>query len=90
MRRQLLAGGVKREPGHLLLREHVPEAEFDAQPAVGLCLHVAGDQRLRVDRRANRRSAAPPAADCGVWMKARLVDRREQAGALEIAGDDFG
>ena len=46
MRRQFCRRVVIGEAGHLLLGEHVPQPELDPQPAVGLRLHRAGDQRL--------------------------------------------
>ena len=48
MRRQLAGGAVKAVPCDLLLRQHVPQAELDAQ-AVALEVGAAGGQRLGAD-----------------------------------------
>ena len=67
----------------------VPEAEFGLQAAVALPGHAAGHQRLRVDGlpvlELRRGVDVDDALDVG-----GLIDRREQAAALEIVGDDLG
>ena len=78
------------QAGQLLLGEHVPQAELDLEPAVGLRLDGAGDQRLRVDQRASRRSAAARASPRSLSMKACGIERLEQAGALEIGATPPG
>ena len=71
----------------LLAGERVPQPELGAQPPVGLLGDAAGDQRLRVDDlpvlEARRGIGVADLLDEGA-----LVDRREQAGALEVGGDD--
>ena len=73
--------------GQLLAGERVPQPELGAQPPVGLLRDAAGDQRLRVDDlpvlEARGRVGIGDLLDEGA-----LVDRREQAGAPEIVGDD--
>ena len=73
-------------PGELLAGEHIPQPELRLQTAVGLTGDAAGDQRLRVDGapigEARQRVDVGDALDVG-----RRIDRREQAGALEIGGD---
>ena len=72
----------------LLAGDHVPQAEFGLEPAIGLPRHPAGDQRLRVDGlpvlELRRDVDIVDALDEG-----RLVDRRKQARALQIVGDDL-
>ena len=87
MRRQL-SGVVKYcWPVELLAGEHVPQPEFGLEPSVALPRDAAGDQRLRVDRapvgKARQRVGVGDLLDIG-----RRIDRREQAGALQIVGDD--
>ena len=74
--------------GELLAGEHVPQPEFGLEPAVGLPRHRSGHQRLRID-------GAPIGkvrhrVDAGdVLDESRRIDRREQAAALQIGGDDL-
>jgi hypothetical protein len=72
----------------LLAREHVPQPEFGAHAPVALARDAAGHQRLRVDR------APVGEARHGIRVDDILdegggVDRCEQAGAPQIAGDDL-
>jgi hypothetical protein len=70
-------------------REHVPQPELRLHAAVGLPRDAAGHQRLRVDGlpvlEARHRVDVDDLLEVGL-----LVDRREQAGAAQIAGDDAG
>ena len=74
--------------GELLAGDHVPQPELDLEPAVALARDAAGDQRLRVDRapvgKARQRVEARDLLDVG-----RRIDRREQAGAAQVGGDDL-
>ncbi len=73
----------------LLAGEHVPQPELGLHPAVRLAGHAAGDQRLGID------DAPVLEARRGVRIGDLLdeggrVDRGEQAGAAQVAGDDLG
>src|SRR3569833_2111734 len=72
----------------LLPGEHVPQAEFRFEAAIALAGDTSGDQRLRVDGapvgKARHRVRIGDLLDEG-----RRVARREQARALELAGDDL-
>src|SRR6185295_2649563 len=82
-------GGRERETRHLLLRDDIPQPEFDAQLAIGLRLHVAGHERLRIDD-APIAEARHRLERLRSLNERALIDRREQAGAFEIARDDGG
>ena len=74
--------------GHLLAGKSVPQPVLGADAAIGLLADAAGDQRLRIDHlpvvEARRGVRARYLFDEGA-----LVDRREQAGPLQVGGDDF-
>ena len=80
-RRAVRLVGEELLADQLLAGKRVPQAEFGAQPAVGLLGDAAGDQSLRVDHlpvlEARRGVGVGDLLDEGA-----LVDRREQAGAL--------
>ena len=88
MRRQLSGRGEVLLAGELLAGAHVPQPELDLEPPVALARDAAGDQRLRVDRlpvgKARQRVEARDLLDEG-----RRIDRREQAGAPQVGGDDL-
>ena len=77
------------QAGHLVLGEHIPQAEFDPQPTVGLKLGRAVYKGLGVDQtpvgEARRGLQAEQVLDEGA-----LVDRPEQARALQIRGNHPG
>ncbi len=89
MRRQL-SGVVKYcWPDCCWPANHVPEAELRAQPSVALPRHAAGNQRLRIDRAPVREFRR----DIGIGYLFDIggrIDRREQAGAAQVVGDDAG
>ena len=72
--------------GELLGGGHIPQPEFRLQPAVALARDAAGDQRLGVDGapigKPRQRVDVRDPLDIG-----RGIDRREQAGALQVGGD---
>ena len=75
--------------GELLAGEHVPEPELGLQAAVALAGDASGGKRLRVD-------GAPigkvrHGVNAGDFLEeGGGIDRREQAAALEVGGDDLG
>ena len=72
----------------LLAGEHVPQPELGLQPPVALARDAAGDQRLRVDGAPVGK--ARHGVDVGdLFDEGRRIDRREQAAALQIVGDDL-
>ena len=74
--------------GELLAGEHVPQPELGVQPPVALPRDAAGDERLRIDGapvgEARHRVDAGDRFDEGGG-----IDRREQAAALQVRGDDL-
>ena len=74
--------------GELLAGEHVPEPELGLQPPVALAGDASGRKRLRVD-------GAPVGkvrhgVNAGDFLEeGGGIDRREQAAALEVRGDDL-
>src|SRR6266566_1498627 len=74
--------------GELLARKHVPQTKFGLEPPVGLAREPAGEKGLGVDGapvlEARDRVGIDDALDVGGG-----VDRREQAGAFEVVGDDL-
>ena len=81
--------GEELHADQLLAGKCVPQAELGAQTSVALLRDAAGDQRLRVD------DLPVLEARCGVGVgdlldERALVDRREQAGTLQIGRDDAG
>ena len=88
MRRQL-SGVVKYcWPASCWPGEHVPQPEFGFEPAVALARDPPGRQRLRVDGAPIGKSRH--GVNVGdFFKKGRRIDRREQAAALEVAGDDL-
>src|SRR6185437_10701535 len=74
--------------GQLLARGYIPKTEFRFQAPVALPGHATGHQRLRVDGlpvlELRRGIDVDDLVDVG-----RLVDRCEQAAALEVVGDDL-
>ena len=89
MRRKL--SGVEKYcwPVSWVAAEHVPQPELGLDAAVALAGDAAGDQRLGVDGapvgKARRHVGIGDLFDEGGG-----IDRREQAAALEIRGDDLG
>ena len=79
----------ERQAGHLLLRQHVPQAELDSQAAIGLLRDGAADQRIGIDQApvAETRHALQIA---GVLDESGAIDRPEQSRTLEIGGNDRG
>ena len=74
--------------GELLVGGDVPQPEFRFQPAVALPGDAAGDQRLGVDGAPV--GEARQSVDVGDPLEIGLrIDRREQAGALQVGGDDL-
>ncbi len=74
--------------GLLAAAEHVPQPEFGLEAAVGLAGDAAGDERLGVDRAPVGKSRR----DVGVGDlldEGGRIDRREQAAAPKVAGDDL-
>ena len=72
----------------LLARGDIPQPELGLEATVTLPRHATGDQRLRVDalpvRKLRRR------IDVGNLLdESCLIDRRKQAAALEVIGDDL-
>jgi len=67
----------------------VPQAELRVQTAVAPAGHAAGDQGLRVDTFPARKLRRGVDID-DLFDEGRLIDRREQAAALQIIGDDLG
>ena len=72
----------------LLAGEHVPQANVGAEPAVRLPVDASDHERLRVDRapvgKARHRVEVGDFLDIGGG-----IDRREQARALQVGGDDL-
>ena len=77
------------EAVELLLGKGVPQPEAHLQAAVGLTFDQPGHQGLGVDR-APVAEAREQADVLGPLDEGVLVDRLEQARALEIGGDDLG
>ncbi|MNS99542.1 hypothetical protein D3C72_1339480 [compost metagenome] len=75
--------------GHLLACESIPQAELGAQAAIAFTRDTAGHERLGVDdlpvleTRLLIRIA-------DLFDEGVLVDRREEAGTLQVGGDDRG
>ena len=76
-------------PIELLAGKHIPKAKLGLQPAIALARDAAGDQRLGVDR-APVREARNVVAVGDLFDERRRTDRREQAAALKIVGDNGG
>ena len=75
--------------GELLSGQHVPKTEFGLQPPVGLAGDAPGRQRLRVDGAPVGKPRHGVDVD-DLFQKSGRIDRRKQAAALEVAGDDLG
>ena len=88
MRRQLSARGVVLLAAQLLAGEHVPQPELGLEPAVGLGVTrpVTSAWALICRQSAKRGSASMVEI---FSMIGGLIDRREQAGALQVGGDDL-
>jgi hypothetical protein len=75
--------------GELFGGGHVPQPELRLEPSVTLPGDAPGNERLGVDGspigKARQRVDVRDPFDVG-----RLIDRREQTGALEIGGDHLG
>ena len=84
----IVGGGEILLAGELLARQHVPQPELGFQPSVRLTRDPPDRERLRVDgapvRKARHRVHARD-----LFKKGGRIERREQAAALEIVGDDL-
>ena len=84
----VVGGGGELQPQELLLGIDVPQAEIDGQPAA-LDRDLAVQQSLGVDGLPVREARLDVDVQ-GLFDEGALRDRREQARALEVAGDDLG
>ena len=84
-----LTCAAELQPHQTLLGEHVPKAELDHETARIAGHHAAGHQRLGVDD-APIRKARPDRHRDRLRDEGSRLDRLEQAGALQVVGDDVG
>ncbi len=82
----VVVGRRKAQATHLNPGEHVPEAEFDVQVAIGALVDVAGDQGLGVDLTPVG-EARQVAQLLGRLDEGTPIDRPEQSRAFQIRAD---
>ena len=79
-------GGTQFESQHILLGEHIPQAELDGEPFGLSVIDPADHERLRVDDPPIRKSR-PLHRIVFLPEEGGRVERAEEAGALEVARD---